>query len=144
MFYTKKRMHMHAYRTRCMVTQVYAPPLPPPPALTRAWATIQVKHVDMLYLGAYTEGGRYFGRALLQVFMVCTKHDVTEFSITWAQTKHTYSNFHFLFFIRQFCIRISRWSATIYSHMIKKSFFCMGFLPPDNYNSYFTLGKLTA
>ena len=32
--------------------------------------TVHVKRVDMLYLAAYTEGGRYFGRALLRAFTV--------------------------------------------------------------------------
>ena len=33
----------------------------PPWAFTRTWATTRVERGDMLYLGAYTEGGRYFG-----------------------------------------------------------------------------------
>ena len=41
---------------------------PPPPAFTWTWTTTRVKRVDMLYLGAYTEGGRYFRWALLRVF----------------------------------------------------------------------------
>ena len=41
-----------------------------PCAFTRTWATTQVKRVDMLYLGAYTEGGRYFGWVLLRAFTV--------------------------------------------------------------------------
>ena len=41
----------------------------PPRAFTSTWAT-QIKLVDMLYLGAYTEGRRYFGRALLKAFTV--------------------------------------------------------------------------
>ena len=33
----------------------------PPKAFTRTGVTARIKHVYMLYLGAYTEGGRYFG-----------------------------------------------------------------------------------
>ena len=39
----------------------------------RTWLmdhTVHVKRVHMLYLAAYTEGGRYFGRALLQASTV--------------------------------------------------------------------------
>ena len=40
-------------------------------AFTQAWVTTRVKRVDMLYLGAYTEGGRYYGWALLRALTVC-------------------------------------------------------------------------
>ena len=42
----------------------------PPRAFTRTWATTRVKRVDMLYLGAYTEGGHYFGWALLRMGVI--------------------------------------------------------------------------
>ena len=44
----------------------------PPRAFTRTSATtrVRVKRVDMLYLGANTEGGRYFGWGLLRAFTV--------------------------------------------------------------------------
>ena len=66
MFYTKNMctcMHTIQDVRSCEYTQ-------PPWAFTRTWATTRVKRVDMLYLGTYTEGGRYFGRALLPAFTV--------------------------------------------------------------------------
>ena len=41
-----------------------------PRAYTRMWATTRVKCIDMLYLGAYTEGGRYFRWALFQMGVI--------------------------------------------------------------------------
>ena len=66
MFYTKNMCTcMHAIQDvrSCECMQ-------PPWAFTWTRATTQVKRVDMLYLGTYMEGGRYFGWALLRTFMV--------------------------------------------------------------------------
>ena len=46
-----------------------------PRARTRTWATIRIKSVDMLYLGAYTgvgviSDGHYFGWALLRMGVI--------------------------------------------------------------------------
>ena len=48
----------------------------PPWAFTRTWATTGVKRVDTLYLGAYTEGGRYSG--LLQYSVLAQEKDSLE------------------------------------------------------------------
>ena len=50
----------------------------PPWAFTRTWATTRsrVKRVDMLYLGAYTEGGRY--SRLLQYSVLAQEEDSLE------------------------------------------------------------------
>ena len=44
-----------------------------PRAFARTWAITQVKRVDMLYLGAYTESGCYFRLALFRAFTVCAE-----------------------------------------------------------------------
>ena len=71
MFYTNKHVHMHACHTRCTVRscEYMQPPPPWPWAFIRTWTTARVKRVDMLYLGAYTEGGRYFGLLRYQLFL---------------------------------------------------------------------------
>ena len=54
MFYTCTCMHTIQDVCSCEYTQ-------PPWAFTWTWATTRIKRVDMLDLGAYTEGGRYCG-----------------------------------------------------------------------------------
>ena len=59
MYHTKKHVHMHAPYKMYSPVSIRSPPWAC--AFTRTWATTRVQRVDMLYLGAYTEGGRYYG-----------------------------------------------------------------------------------
>ena len=74
MFYTKNTCTT-AHRTICMVIGHVRPG-----RLHGPWATTRVKRVDMLYLGAYTQGGRCFAWALVRAFTVDSRklHEVTQ------------------------------------------------------------------
>ena len=85
MFYMCACMHTIQYVWSCEYTQ--PPPPPPPWAFTRTWVTTRVKRVDVLYLGAYTEGGRYFVWALLRAFTVLVRKRSYIISVKHASYK---------------------------------------------------------